>query len=204
MSFRKSLLAACLLLSGGVSQAALIEMFNTNLGGTALDSIAEAEAIIAASGGPDFVTNSNTINYSGDGFPGDDFGLPPNDRFVMRVTGLIDTDAYDQLFMQHDDGFVIRIGGGDFFLFDANTAPIISSSGALADNGIQTFEMIFWDQGGAQVARLAAGLTPDFTIDPNRLVTVTDPVARVPEPGTIALLGLGLLGIGIRQRRRKI
>ena len=195
MTLRKSLLAVSLLLTAGVSQAALIEMFDTNLGGTALDSVAEAEAIIAGSGGPDFTTNLDTVNFEGDSFPGAGFGLPPLDRFVMRVTGLIDTDAYDQLFMRHDDGFAIRIGGVDFFVFDANTAPRNSASGALADNGVQTFEMIFWDQGGAQVARL----TSDADI--TRPVIITDPRVSVPEPATLGLLGIGLLGIGLRRRR---
>lgn len=196
MTFKKLLLATSLLFGASASQAALIEMFDTDLTGTALDSVAEAEAIIAASGGPDFTINLDTIDFNGDSFPGDDFGALPLDRFVMRVTGLIDTDAYDQLFVMHDDGFAIRIGGLDFFVFDANTAPRISASGALADNGIQTFEMIYWDQGGAQVARLASD--PDVA----RLVTIADPTTvSVPEPGTVALLGAGLLGMGLRRRR---
>ena len=191
----RPLLAISLLFAANISQAALIEMYDTNLGGTSLDSVAEAEAIIAASGGADYTTNLDTIDFEGDSFPGPDFGSPPDDRFVMRVIGIIDTSAYDQLFMRHDDGFTIRIGGIDFFTFDANTAPRNSASGPLADNGLQTFEMIFWDQGGAQVARLTSD--PDFP----QLVNIADP-RSVSEPGSLALLGLGLIGVALRRRRR--
>ena len=114
----------------------------------------------------------------------------------MRVTGFIDTDAYDQLFMYHDDGFTVRIGGIDFFTFDGNTAPRGTASGPLVDNGIQTFEMIYWDQGGQQVAIFASD--PNFT----QLVTIADP-ASVSEPGTLALLGLGLVGLAARRRKTR-
>lgn len=191
----KQFVTVCLLMVGSTSQAALIEMFNTDLSGLALDSILEAEAIIAASAGADFSTNLNFVDFNGNSFPGADFGAPPLDRFVMRVTGTINTDVYAQLFMRHDDGFVVRIGGLDFFAFNGNTAPITTSSGALANNSIQTFEMIFWDQGGAQVAILRG--------DKNeRLVYIGDPVS-VPEPGTLALLGLGLFGMGLARARKQ-
>ena len=167
----RTIFAAVLILVPFASQAGIVEMFETDLTGTALDSVAEAEAVIASAGEADFTTAADTIDFSGDSFPGPGFGLPPSDGFVMRVTGLIDTDLYDQLFMEHDDGFTLRIGGIDFFAYDANlVAPIMSASGLLADNGIQTFELIYWDQGGMQVARLSGDaditnfvviLTPD-------------------------------------------
>ena len=193
----RAALAMTFLLSAGSAHAAFIEMFDAPLGGAALDSIAEAEAVIAASGGADFTTTAfDQIDFNGDNFPGSAFGAPPDDLFVMRVTGTIDTDLYPQLVMTHDDGFVVRLGGADFFSFNGNTSPITTTSPSLGNNGVVAFEMIFWDQGGAQVARLSSNVN-----GVNVLVDIADP-ARVPAPGVLGLLGTGLL-LGALARRRR-
>lgn len=195
----KLLAAACLLCTAGTSHAGLVQMYNTNLCCSALDSVADAEAIIAGSGGADFTTNLSFIDFSGDTFPGAEFGAPPNDRFVMRVTGTLDTTPFSRLRMDHDDGFVVRLNGTDFFGFNGNTAPITTYSGAISGMGIVDFELIFWDQGGDQVARFGG-------TDPSRgggdfFAFIGDPVA-VPEPGVLSLLGAALLAGGLSRRRK--
>jgi hypothetical protein len=177
------------------SQAGLVQMYDTNLSGTDLDSVAEAEAVIAASGGADFTTNVDYIAFDGDSFPGPAFGAPPNDGFVMRVTGTLDTSPFSRLRMDHDDGFVVRLNGIDFFSYNGNTPPITTYSGALPDMGIVSFEMIFWDQGGVQWAHFggtvhAGGDFHAFIGDP------------VPEPGTVSLVGAALVGLMLMRRRR--
>lgn len=191
----KVLAFAGLMLFVGGAQAALIQMYNTNLTGGALNSVAEAQAIIDASGGADFSTLSSTINFNGNNFPGAAFGAPPLDRFVMRVTGTLDTSLYSQLLMVHDDGFVVRLGGTDFFQFNNNTAPRLTVSGGLGNLGIVDFEMIFWDQGGAQVAQLTGRNSAGQRV----LAQIGNPV---PAPATLLLFGLGLAGIGFGRRKK--
>jgi hypothetical protein len=195
-SWVRAVALAAALVAGGSANAALVELFDATVGGSALDSVADAQAVIAASSGPGLSIFDTTINYSGTSFPGS-FGSP-NDIFVMRVTGTLDTSLYSSLSMVHDDGFSVSLNGSTFFQFNANTSPITTNSGLLANTGIATFNMIYWDQGGANVAQLY-GI--NRATGARELVVLGNPAA-VPVPGTLALAGLGLLGLAVASRRR--
>ena len=192
----KCLAALCLAGVTSISQAGLVQMYDTDLTGVALDSLAEAQAVIAAAPAADFTTNVDYIDFYQDQFPGAAFGLSPNDRFVMRVTGTLDTSPFSRLRMDHDDGFVVRLNGVDFFGFNGNTPPMTTYSGPLSNMGIVSFEMIFWDQGGDQMARFGG---TDDARGGDFFAFIGNPV---PEPGTMSLVVAGLFGLGLMRRRR--
>ena len=67
------------------SQAALVEIFDTNVGGAALDSVAEAQAVIAAASSASLSVLSSTVNYSGNTFPGFKMPLGSNRSLMPRI-----------------------------------------------------------------------------------------------------------------------
>lgn len=191
-TMRRSVAAAALLAFGG-AQAALVELWDTADG--AVNDRTQAAAVISGAA-PTLSVYDNTIDYYQASFPGD-FGIPGLDGFVMRVTGTIDTALYDQLAVFHDDGFAISINGGDFFVYNGNTPPVTSYSGALANVGVASFEMIFWDQAGDQAAWIYGRERGGSTY-------VTAEIGNpVPTPGSLALAGLGLAVAGLATRRRR-
>ena len=76
-----------------------------------------------------------------------------------------------------------KIGAGSFFVVGTSFDGIVGDTGRLF--------FVYWDSNFSDNSGSVAA-----TIDVN-------PVDRVPEPGTLALFGFGLLGLGLARRRRK-
>ncbi|HKQ12177.1 MAG TPA: PEP-CTERM sorting domain-containing protein [Steroidobacteraceae bacterium] len=117
--------------------------------------------------------------------------------------------------------FLSGTGGNVFFYLGANPSslPGGSSVGFVSDfsfdsdpsglvhNGIDGGETATFRILGATLDSfedaLAAGVHVRSLINGSAsLVTVGTPTTSVPEPGTLALFGLGMLGIGVLRRRR--
>jgi hypothetical protein len=76
----------------------------------------------------------------------------------------------------------------NFFTLDANGNPLVPAQDVRTDSNFTQNGASGWDGDGDIVGLRADG--------PNRL-------APVPEPGTLSLFGLGLLGAGFLRRRKQ-
>ncbi len=183
------ILASALLLSATAAQADLIDFEQFNDGD-----------LISTVGNATFTSNNNVEVYA---FGGD---------FAHSGVNTIAPDAGGGLF------------NGDLFVdFTAAVNNLSFWSGGDDDNGVQATINVF--VGGAfttAVSLLGDGNfgTTDFhdlsafsNVTRIEIVNVTDAAGlvyddfgftAVPEPGTLVLLGLGLVGMAITRRRRKV
>jgi PA14 domain/PEP-CTERM motif len=147
-------------------------------------------------------------NYSGELFTSSDQAVPlgGDDNFAVSYTGFINIkQAGDYSFRSFtDDGFRLTIGGEIVSLFDSDRGPDATVSSVALAAGLYSFEFIGWEQGSLFVNELAwikPGQT-DFTqpgaID-DAVFFTTHGDFPIPEPLTLALLGIGLLALGLRR-----
>jgi hypothetical protein len=91
---------------------------------------------------------------------------------------------------------------------------LIASLGTRTTNlslaGTWEFLSTTWNSGSSSLINLrlinrnTAGAGNDFAIDDITLDTQSQVTPSVPEPGTLALLGLGLAGLGLSRRRKAV
>ena len=167
-------------------------------------NIAEAKAALAGTGGYTIIETKSdyysSIDLNDASVP---FTDPTADKFAIRVSGYVQLAAGTYTFGGwHDDGLLLTIGGEDVIVFDSDTASTLSTSAAFnLAAGVYQFEAISWEQGGAFDLMLgtlngagALQVIEGFHAD----------VAQVPEPGSLVLAGLALVGLAGTARRRHV
>lgn len=175
-----------------------------------MTTLAQADAAIAS--GPATMTfHASIIDFDdlGDGSRGlfnvnNPFGITPPTTFAAKVTGYfnIATAGTYTFGMNHDDGARLRIDGlaAMTALADGVTDNRTTTVTGFMSAGLHAVEIVYFENsGGATLEFFAAAGT-------HSALSTTAPwalVSSVPAPGTLALAGLSLLGLGLIGRRRR-
>lgn len=127
-----------------------------------------------------------------------------DDNFVVRYTGFLNvTTAGTYSFRAYtDDGFAFRLGGQPLMNYSSDRGPSDSITQVTLGTGLYALDFLVWEQGGMFVSELD-WLTPgsdSYTLLPTRAL-FTD-IPTVPEPTSLALIGIGLAALGRKRLTR--
>ncbi|MEN6587585.1 MAG: PEP-CTERM sorting domain-containing protein [Sulfuricella sp.] len=140
---------------------------------------------------------SGFVQFDDLGFDGSNFQLVPN-SFITALA----LSVFGQTYTLAD----VATGASTVIDSSGLLPSIVNGAGNLADNGLQA--IAFFPDGfdGTALdgdASLAIGPSGDLAGDSFYAVQWVASTTSVPEPGTLALLGLGLSGLALSSYRRK-
>ncbi len=192
---KKIILGALTFLLALNANATLINIFES---GSGLSNISQSESIIDDAIAADTTFNSENIFFSDYGhhdataFPGGH-----NHTFVLTASGMLDTSLYSGLKFFHDDGIDVNLDGDSLYRFNGNTGLKDSGWKTFDDTGLVSFDLLFWENGGAASLLVYGMLRDGQTSEVANFSSVP-----VPEPSTLAIFALGVLGLVSRKVKK--
>jgi len=105
---------------------------------------------------------------------------------ILEFTGFVTVTNGQTFTVTHDDGLTLIIGGLDLGFDPGPTAPTTTTVTYTGPSGTFAFQLVYGECCGGP-----AVLQVDLPF-----------INQVPEPATVALLGLGLAGLGFARRRK--